>query len=266
MRINSTDIFIREINELIHSNLDKGWMAEQWKFVEKGQDERKIHPLVLTAFKVHQQINSFIQMGNFGITAEIWELSDLAIYINALKRNQVKGLDKRLSRLIIAKEYRSVRYELQVAGMLLGKGHKVEFIEESAEKTPDILVIGDISQCEIECKHKEPGEDQIDYVKSIYENTKRARKQFTKTCSGAISIEIDKRKYDEFLKESQRLSIEMDRAMRVSSSISAILLTSKVELEESNDFVYRHRASVRINPRARFPMPQWILANLINVS
>lgn len=54
--------------------------------------------------------------------------------------------------------------------------------------------------------------------------------------------------------------------MTGSSRISAIVLTSKTDLEEENDFVYRHRASARLNSGAKFSMPQWILSNLITIT
>ena len=265
MRINRTEFFINEINELIHLNLDKKWMATHWELLENGANENKIHPFVKSAFKAHKQINDFISLNQFSITDEIWEIAGLAIYTNALKRASVNGLENRLKQITSDNfvQYWSVRYEIQVAGMLLGKGNKVTFIEENKIKTPDIFIQNDNDRCEIECKHKEPGVDQLDYVKSIYNNTQRARKQFSKSCSGIIFIEIDKQKYNEFLQEYDRLAVEIGRAMRGSKSISGICLTSRIATEDEGDFVDRHRASIRINPNAAIPIPDVFLQGLI---
>jgi hypothetical protein len=265
-RVTNTQLFIDEINELIHRNLDKNWMAGEWNRLENGEDIQRIHPLVRVAFRAHGQIEYFVRSGVGGITPEIWELAELAIKINALKRSGVRGIENRLSKLTSTdfSLYRTARYEIQIAGMLLHRGHKVEFIEERGRKTPDILVRNDNGMCEMECKHKEPTEDQIDYVRSIYNNTQTARKQFSKNCPGAILIEVEKPRFDEFEVERKRLAKEMERAMRNSSSISAIFLTSKVDIEEGEDFVYRHRVSGLLNKDPRYSLPSWLLANLLN--
>lgn len=264
-RILDTQLFINEINELIYHNLDMQWMASEWNRIEQGEDPRNVHPMVCIAFRAHAQIESMVKSGISGINHEIWELAELAIKINALKRSNVSGIDNRINRLISQDFYlyRTVRYEIQIAGMLLQRGHKVEFIEECEKKTPDILTRYDDYECEIECKHKEPSEDQIDYIKSIYNNTQTARKQFSKTRPGVIFIEIEKPCFDEYEVERKWLIEEMERAMRNSSSISTIFLTSKVDIEEHDDFVYRHRVSGMLSSNARHSLPRSLLANLV---
>jgi hypothetical protein len=264
--INSTESIVSEINELIHGNLDKAWMSHGWQELESGASSTEVHPLINLAYLAHQQINQLIKDDKLGMTPEIYELTELAIKINALKKNNVPGLQTRLGRLISSDFtlYRTSRYEIQIAGMLLLRGHQVEFIEEGNDKTPDILAMNPLGKCEIECKHKEPIEDQLDYVKSIYNNTQAARKQFSKKCPGVICIEIDKSRFDEFQVERARLEQEIIRAMRNSSSISAILLTSKVNLEENNDYVLRHRVTGFPNEKARHPIPAWLTSNLIS--
>lgn len=148
--------------------------------------------------------------------------------------------------------------------MLLYRGHGVEFIEECGSKTPDILILNDDERCEIECKHKDPNEDQLDYIKSIYNSTQGARKQFSKKYPGLIFIDIAKGKYNEYQVEYIRLLEEIERALRNSSSISAIIITSKVDIEEGNDLVYRHRAFGVFNKNSRYIVPDWLKNNLIS--
>ena len=262
----NTSTIISEINELIHVNIDKKWMANEWKKKEAGESDSNIHPLVNVAFTAHQQIRKFIDEDAPGMTQEIFELTELAVKINALKKNNVAGLQSRLDNLISFDFalYRTARYEIQVAGMLLQRGHQVEFIEEGENKTPDILITNQRGKCEIECKHKEPNVDQLDYIRSIYNSTQTARKQFSKKYPGVISIEIDKGRFDEFQAERKRLEKEIKRALRNSSTISVILLTSKKDLEENNDYVYRHRVAGFSSTNARHSMPDWLANNLVN--
>ncbi len=264
--IHNTDSLMNEINELIHVNLNKEWMAGEWQKKEAGELPENIHPLVNVAFTAHQQINQFIKNNSTGMTPEIFELSELAIKINEMKRRNVKGLQFRLNNLISFdfNLYRTARYEIQIAGMLLQRSHQVEFLEEGISTSPDILVSNPKGQCEIECKHKEPNLDQIDYIQSIYNNTQTARKQFSKQYPGVIFIEIKKSRYDEFEAESNRLKKEIVRALRNSSSISAILLSSKIAFEEKADYVYRHRVLGFTNQKPRHSMPNWLSSNLVD--
>ena len=266
IKIHNTQILIDEINVFIHQTLDKVWMAEEWLKKENGEPSSKIHPLVNTAYTAYQQINDFITTGTAGITEEIFELSELAIKINTLHKISVLGLQKRLQDLISHDYslYLTARYELQIAGMLLQRGHEVEFVEVGDTQTPDILIRNSQGECEIECKHKELEEDQIDYIKSIYNSTQKARKQFSKTHPSIIAIEIAKCRFEKFQREQERLKEEIDRAMRNSSTISAILLTSKVLTDDKNDLIYRHRVAGFINPQARQPLPQWLATNIVN--
>lgn len=264
--LKNTNYIISEINELIHINLNKQWMADEWKKLDNKIPTSEVHPLVCVAYTANQQIHEFMQDDKTGITPEIFEISELAIKINALKRNNTRGLQPKLTKLMSFdfSLYRTVRYEIQIAGMLLQRGHNVEFVEEGDNKTPDILVANLNSTCEIECKHKEPGVDQLDYIKSVYNNTQKARKQFSKECPGIIAIEIEKSRFDEFQSEKIRLEAEINRALRNSSSISGVLLTSKIDIEEENDYVYRHRVIAFPNSNARHLIPDWLTNNLIS--
>ena len=267
MKLSGTQILIDEINELIHKNLNKQWMASEWTKRENGVPRDKVHPLVNAAYAAYNDIQYFINAQVFDITPDIWEISELAVKINNLKRNNVKGLQNRLDNLISFDYslYLTARYEIQIAGMLLSRGHDIEFIEEFESKTPDILVSNGSDKCEIECKHKNPNEDQLDYIRSIYNSTQDARKQFSNNYAGLIFIDIAQHKYDEYQIENKRLLKEIERALRNSSSISAIILTSKVSIEEAGDLVYRHRASGVINQNPRYYIPDWLRINLINV-
>ncbi|RIK30229.1 MAG: hypothetical protein DCC56_07785 [Anaerolineae bacterium] len=264
--INNTEEIISEINTLIHVSLDAAWMANGWRIIDSGASNTDVHPLINTAYLAYQHINQFIKEGNSGITPEIFEITEIAMKINALRKNNVPGLQTRLTRLMSPDFtlYRTARYEIQIAGMLLSRGHQVEFIEEGKDKTPDILVTHPVGKAEIECKHKEPMEDQLDYVKSIYNNTQTARRQFSKEFPGVIFIEIDRSRFDEFQTERARLEQEIFRALRNSSSISAILLTSKINLEDNNDYILRHRVAGFSSKNARHSIPDWLSKNLAN--
>jgi hypothetical protein len=98
--INSTEFIISEINELIHRILDKVWMSDGWQKVESGASHADVHPLINLAYSSYQQINQFMKDDKPGITPEIYELTELAIKINALKKNNVLGLQTRLTRLM----------------------------------------------------------------------------------------------------------------------------------------------------------------------
>jgi len=267
LRIESTNEMIKEINHLIHFILNKEWMAKEWQKLDSGEGYNKVHPLVAVAFKAHKQIEEFIARDIPGMTEEIFELAELAIKINHLKECSVIGIDKRLRNLTSMDFtlYRTARYEIQIAGMLLQRGHQVCFIEESDIQTPDILVSNHDEKCEIECKHKDPDADQLDYIRSIYNNTQKARKQFSKTCAGVISIEVDKIHFKDFEIEIDRLKEEVFRAMRNSSSISVILVTAIVFIEDKGDYVYRHLVKGFLNQKPRYHIPGWLSKNLINV-
>lgn len=267
-RFNNTEQMIVEINHLIHFILDKEWMKKEWQKIESGVDHSKVHPLVVIAFRAHQQIQEFMSKNILGMTEEIFELTELSQKINNLESCHVVGLEGRLKNLTSMDFtlYRTVRYEIQIAGMLLQRGHQVSFIKESDKKTPDILVSKSNENCELECKHKDPDADQIDYIRSIYNNTQTARKQFSKTWPGIIAIEIDKLHFNDFEIEIERLKEEIFRAMRNSSSISAILLTSKVFMEDQGDYVYRHLVKGFFSSSPRHVMPGWLSKNLININ
>jgi hypothetical protein len=267
MKINGTDFLIKQINEFL-PNLSRQF-SEQYVMLEKGANEKKIHPFVKLAFKAHKQIDDLKISGKADIPEEVWEVSGLAIYSNALKRAAIKGFEDKLNELVSNDfgKYGSIRYEIQVGGMLFGKGHKVEFIKEKRHnKTPDLLIANGDDKCEIECKHKTTTtENELDYISSIYNNTQCAKEQFSKVYAGAIFIEIDKRKYSDFMREGKRLADKMDEVMQECDNISAICITSRIAFEDEEDFVYRHRAGIRLNPKAKIPMSRKFLNGLINI-
>lgn len=264
IRFEDTQRIICEINYLLHNVLDKDWLSKEWSKIETNPNA-DVHPFIKNAYIAHKQIQKFISENNFGITFEIIELTELAYKINLMYKSNVIGLDKRLSRLTSFDFdlYRSSRYEIQIAGMLQERGHIVQFIQENILKAPDILVSNYDSFCEFECKYKDPVADQIDYIKSIYNNTQTARKQFSKQFPAIITIDIDAHKFDSYQKEIDRLKGEIERALRNSSTISAILLTSKILMEDYNDFVYRHRVIGFKNTNARQKLPDWLEKNLV---
>lgn len=256
---------MNEINEFLHTTLPKNSLVQDWKLLEKDERAEDAHPLAVVAFKAYNQIKELAASGKDGATEEIFELFELADKCNKLNRFSVDGFQERLSAMVSRDfaQYKTARYEIQIAGMLLSKGHKIAFIQAGSTKTPDILVENESQYCEFECKHKDPAADQLDYIQSIYNNTQRARKQFSKTCAGVIAIDIDKVRFEDFQKENKRLEEEINRVMRNSMSISAILLTSKIAFDDDKDYVYRHRVRGYINSKANFSIPEQIFKNLI---
>lgn len=263
--ISNTDVLNQEIYYLLHTVLRSNYIVKERNRLEKDPSAT-VHPFVKVVHTAHTQIQEFIKAETGGMTEEIFELSELAMLINLLHSKSVVGLRARLNKLISPDYslYYPARYEIQTAGILRKKGLDVRFIPESKTKSPDILVSSDFGGCEIECKHKEVSVDQMDYVKSIYNNTQSARKQFSKKYPGIVCIEINKMRYDEFQQENLRLSEEIGRALRNSKSISAIMLTSKILFQDSTDYVYRHRVVGYDNPYARYPFPDWLRMNWIN--
>lgn len=264
--ITNTNIITQEINYLLHTVLRSNYIVKEWNRFEKDPSVT-VHPFVKVVHSAYRQIQEFANSDTGGMTEEIFELSELAMLINLLYSKSVVGLRARLNKLISPDYslYYPARYEIQTAGILRKKGLDVRFIPESKTKSPDIFVSSDFGCCEIECKHKEVSVDQMDYVKSIYNNTQSARKQFSKKYPGIVCIEINKMHYDEFQQENLRLSEEIGRALRNSKSISAIMLTSKILFQDSTDYVYRHRVVGYDNPYARYPFPDWLRMNWINV-
>lgn len=112
----ATSEIISEINELIHNSLDKKWLADGWKKLESGSSPKQVHPLIATVHLAHRQIEEFARTDSPGMTREIFELTELAIKINALKRKNVRDLDGRLLKLCSHdfKLYRTARYEIQI--------------------------------------------------------------------------------------------------------------------------------------------------------
>lgn len=264
--IGDTQIINKEINELLHRRLDTNWLASEWKKLDMGVHESEVHPFVRIAYRAHKQINDFVKKGTPGITEEIFELAELAIKINDMSRKSIHGLGGRISRLISSdfKGYNSTRYELQVGGMLVQRGHRIEYIEEKPYKTSDILISGANAMCEVECKYKDSIYNQAGYIRSIYNTTQTARRQFSKFHPGLIFIEIDKQSYDDFMSSCSKLEEEINRALRNSESISGILLTSKIVTSDEKDFIYRHRVFGYMNSKPRHHLPIWIAQNLVN--
>src|SRR5262249_2591929 len=152
----------------------------------------------------------------------------------------------------------------QIGGMLLSRGYDIEFMKERGTKSPDLLAQCKDGECEIECKRKGLNEDRADLVRSIYGSTQTARKQFSKRRVGLILIDVDQSNFDEFEIERSHLEQEIKRAMRNSSSISGIFLTSKIATQDQADFIYRHRVVGYASNQARHPIPGWLATNLVN--
>ena len=148
--------------------------------------------------------------------------------------------------------------------MILNRGYEIEFLNEGEAKSSDLLATLKDGECEIECKHKQPNEDNLDFVRSIYDSTQTARKQFSKNRVGLILIDIDQPNFDKFEVERARLEQEIIRAMRNSSSISGIFLTSKIAIQDQADFIYRHRVMGYASSQARHPITGWLATNLVN--
>jgi hypothetical protein len=266
IRVGSTELIVEQINQLIHVHLDKAWLAEGWQKRESGTDLAQVHPLINLAFDAHQQIQSLIAVGTPAVTPEIWALTELAAKINSMKECRTPGLEERLTRLTSRdfSLYLPTRYEIQIAGMLLIRGYEINFVNEGDSKSPDLLAKCTGGECEIECKHKQPNEDNLDFVRSIYDSTQTARKQFSKRRIGLIFVDINQSSFDKFELERTRLEQEILRAMRSSSSISGIFLTSKIATQDQEDFIYRHRVMGYANHDARHPIPGWLATNLVN--
>jgi hypothetical protein len=139
-----------------------------------------VHPLVNTAFDAHRQIQDLIASKTPGVTPEIWALTELAVKIDSMKERRIPGLEERLTRLTSRdfSLYLPTHYEIQIGGMLLSRGYRLEFLSEGKSKSPDLLAKCDDGDCEIECKQKQPDKDNLDSVRSIYNRTRRAGKQF----------------------------------------------------------------------------------------
>lgn len=260
-RIYDTNEMIREINYLLHNTLDNRWFSSEWAEIEADKNT-VVHPFIKLAYNVYNQIQYFIQENKSGLTNDIISLYEMAFYLNRFKDSNISGMGNRLQHFMSI-DYSSVRYEIQIAGIFYKLKLTVNFIDETTHRTPDILISSEFGSCEIECKHKNSDVDQLDYIRSIYNNTQTARKQFSKKYPGIIAIEIDKDHFFEFQNESKRLQDEINRALRTSQSISGILLTSKIFLEDTNDYIFRHRSKLFKNNNARYPIPNWLENNLI---
>jgi hypothetical protein len=266
INFNNTQAIVSEINELLHLRLDNKWLSREWSLLDSEAEPLNVHPFVRMAHIAHQQMTSFVRSKSSGMTPEICELMELAVKINDMYRRSIPGLKGRIDKLLSSdhKDYDSARYEIQIGGMLAQRGHKIEFVEEKTCKTPDILISGDGNWCEIECKRKEKIGNQSNYIKSIYNTTQTARRQFSKDYAGLIFIEIDNYYYDGFINDCNVIKEDVERALRNSKSISGILLTSKIFTKDENDFIYRHRVMGFMNYDPRHRLPVSVGKNLVN--
>jgi len=69
MKLSDTQVLVDEINELIHKNLNKQWIASEWTKRENGVPRHKVHPLVNAAYDAYNDIQYFINAQVFDITS-----------------------------------------------------------------------------------------------------------------------------------------------------------------------------------------------------
>lgn len=119
----------------------------------------KFHPLAYLTYKVDKQLRSCIENKFPEVSEQICKLSYLGENLHVLKKQNVKGLDKKIKDLTSSgKEiFDKTTYEIEVAAAYIKKGYHIEFLETKSDegvKTPDILI--DFKNgIEVECKKKD---------------------------------------------------------------------------------------------------------------
>lgn len=196
-------------------------------------------------------------------TLSVKKLMDIFFLLKTcyfLKKKSLRGFSKRLKKLI-KYDYISLKsalYEFQIAEILERFGCNVMFIDEGGNKSPDLFASFSGKDCEIECKSKMTVTDTKKYLKSIYESTQTARKQFTKKYPGVLMIEIDSLCFENFLRDFEELEEKVGRALRTSTTISVIILTTK-RLQDNFDYlVYSNSFMLRENEKVRYKTPEWL--------
>ena len=114
------------------------------------RQRRRFHPLAELTYQVRRELEGSGRP-EFRPSPNLAKLGAFAFSIRALRDRGTAGLDDRLERLI-ASDFESTRFELEVAALHLVMGYEVHFIHELPDqRTPDLEVAGSI---EVECKRK----------------------------------------------------------------------------------------------------------------
>lgn len=119
----------------------------------------KFHPLAYLIYKVDKQLRSYIENKFPEVSEQICRLSYLGENLHVLKKQNVKGLDKKIKDLTSSgKEiFDKTTYEIEVGAAYIKKRYRIEFLETKSDdgvKTTDILI--DFKNgIEVECKKKD---------------------------------------------------------------------------------------------------------------
>ena len=100
---------------------------------------------------------------------------------------------------------------------------------------------------------------KTDYIAEICKNIQDINKLLSKTYPGLIMIEIDEKHYLEYEKGNQILKEQIKSIMQKDNSISAILLTCNIFIED----VYRTAVFGFRNETAMYKIPDWLERNFI---
>lgn len=259
------DSIIKEMGVLINDVLDTELFRKEWNIIENNFNAN-IHPFVRDAFIAHKQIQNIIENKSTGTTPEILAFGKIAFYINLLKRFSTEGIDKQLNLFFSCdyKTYLPARYALQIAGSLKNRGHQVTFIyNKESENSSIILISNGESKAEILCVHLDIENKQTNYITEIFKNIQDIKKLLSKTYPGLIMIEIDEKHYLEYEKGNQILEEQIKSIMQNDNSVSAILLTCNIFIEDRNNFIYRTAVLGFRNETAMYKIPDWLERNFI---
>lgn len=141
----------------------------------------RTNPLLLKVFLADKQIRES-RGTTLPMTNEIIQLANLGDNLTILFENSVNGLTEKISDLFTAK-FEKTMYEITIAASFIKNGFNLEFIPETTEKTPDILIHLN-EGIEVECKKKDdltPRDRQNDsywkrFAKSAFSQMDRERK------------------------------------------------------------------------------------------
>lgn len=134
-------------------------------------------------------------------TADYWHLLRLQAIARAVLNVSsagCAGVEGRLNDLksLVTKKVDSTVYEFHVASMLINEGHKVDFIPEGEDKTPDLMVDDSV---EVECKQRgqtDVEKYQTTLFEELYRDVKRVfvKKEFSALVEIYTSAELINRK------------------------------------------------------------------------
>jgi hypothetical protein len=154
--------------EKIYSLLRKSDPTRQSKLVVL----ERTNPLLFKVFLADKQIRES-HGTTLPMTNELIQLANLGDNLTILFENSVSGLTEKISDLFTAK-FEKTMYEITIAATFIKNGFNLEFIPETTEKTPDILIHLN-KGIEVECKKKDdltPRDRQNDsYWKQFAKNT-----------------------------------------------------------------------------------------------